>query len=140
MARARKRRVLSGLGAATKRKKRATKKTGGCKRVSRKAAQRKVKGRTVLKRGCRYLKGDGAKCCPTGGTRKRTTKKRTTKKRTAKKTASKKHVYSAKSTLVFKKAKGGKRVLKKGCSRISSGADKGKIACKRKMSRRRKAA
>ena len=134
MARARKRRVLSGLGAAPKRKKRATKKAG-CKRVSRKAAQRKGKGRTVLKKGCRYLKGDGAKCCPTGGTRKRTTKKRT-----AKKTASKKHIYSAKSPLPFRKGRGGKKVLKKTCSRISSGADKGKIACKRKMSRRRKAA
>lgn len=49
-------------------KKKTTKKTAvGCKRVSRKAAQRKVKGRTVLKKGCRYLKGDGAQCCPTGG-------------------------------------------------------------------------
>lgn len=140
MARAKKRRVLSGLGAARKTKKRTAKKAG-CKRVSRKAAQRKVGGRTVLKKGCTYLKGDGARCCPTGGThKKRGTKKRTAKKTGSKKTATKRHVYSAKSPLPFKKGRGGKKVLKKTCSRISSGKDKGKIACKRKMSRRRKAA
>lgn len=58
----RRKRVLSGLGAAKKRRrKKAAKKPG--KRVSRKAAQTS-KGR--LRKGCRYLKGDGARCCPKG--------------------------------------------------------------------------
>jgi hypothetical protein len=43
----------------------------GCKRVSRKKARfasGKKKGK--LKPGCRYLKGDGAQCCPPGSTKK----------------------------------------------------------------------
>ena len=53
----------------------------GCKRVSRKAAQRSVKGRTVLKKGCRYLKGDGAQCCPPGAKKKTARKGKGKRKR-----------------------------------------------------------
>ncbi len=141
--RTRSRRVLSGLGAAKKKaKKRAKPK---CKRVSRKAAQRSSgpnKGR--LKPGCRYLKGDGARCCPTGKktSRKKTSRKKTRRKAAKKKTAKKQHIYSANSSLVYlkKKSKTGKKMLKKPCRRITSGKDKGKIRCSRKMSRRKKAA
>ena len=124
-----KRRVLSGLGAAKKKPK--------GRRVSRKAATRKGKGgRRVLKKGCRYLKGDGAMC--TTPTRKRKSSKRKSKKKGSKKKVV--HAYSPRSPRHFKKGKKGRKVLKKGCRKRTAGKYKGKIVCKRKMSRRKKAA
>ena len=68
-----------------------------------------------------------------------TAKKRTSQKASRKKTAKKVHAYSPNSSLPFKKGKSGKKVLKKGCSRRTTGAYKGKVVCKRKMSRRKAA-
>lgn len=139
----RRRRVLSGLGAAKKRRRKKSTAKGKWKRVSRKAATHqsgKKKGR--LKPGCKFIKGDGAMCrSGSSSTKKRSTKKRrTSKKKTAKKKAG--HVYSGnpKRSAAFKKGKSGKMVLKKGCRKITSGANKGKVRCKRKMTSRRKAA
>lgn len=126
-------RVLSGLGARPKRKR--AKKTGSWRRVSRKAATKRGKGgRRVLKKGCKYVKGDGALC--RGAAAKRTTK-RATKKRAA---AKKVHHYSPNSPLPFKKGKTKKKVLKKGCRRVTSGKFRNKIVCSRKMTRRKRAA
>jgi hypothetical protein len=118
-----KRRVLSGLAGQT-----------GCKKVSRAAAVRKSgpkKGR--LSPGCRFLKGNGARCCkPGSSTKKKTTKKRKTKKKA---TAKKVFTYSLKSTLPFYKKKiKGKRKLRKTCSIRG-----GQVTCQRNMSRKRAA-
>ncbi|HMO94951.1 MAG TPA: hypothetical protein PKD27_02455 [Tepidiformaceae bacterium] len=126
------RRILSGLEApGKKRKKKSKKSAGGWKRVPRSAATHssgKKKGR--LKKGCKFTKG-GAMCRGTsGGTKKRR------KKSGSKKSGTKLHLYSAGSSLPFKKGKGGKKVLKKTCRRVTEGANRGKIACRRKMTRR----
>ena len=136
----RKKRVLSGLGAAKKRRrKKAKRKPAKGRRVSRAAAQVKSgpkKGK--LKPGCRYLKGDGAMC--SGSTRKRKTKRKGRKK-ASKRTAKKVHAYKLTSTLPYKKKKSktGKKRLKKGCGKRTAGKYKGMIVCRRKMSRRKAA-
>lgn len=138
-----KKRVLSGLG-ATRRKKSRKKKAakGRWKRVSRKAAVRKSgKKKGKLKKGCKFVKGDGAMCRTGRATKKRkSSKRKSSKKRGRKKTAKKQHLYSPNSSLPFKKGKTKKKVLKKGCRRVTKGKHRGKISCRRKMSRRKRAA
>jgi hypothetical protein len=106
-------------------------------RVSRAAAQKRGKGgRKVLKKGCKYAKGDGALCRKGTSTTKRKGRKKA-KRKSAKKKA---HYYSANSPLPFKKGKTKKKVLKKGCSRVKTGKYRGKVRCRRKMSRSKRRA
>lgn len=137
MATKKKRRVLSGLGAAPKKRRKKAKTTKGrWKSVSKKAAT-KANGR--LKKGCKWKKGGGALCRVGGSTTKRKGKKRG-KKSSKSAATGKGHVYSGKPSRSAAYKKSGKKfVLKKGCSKITSGANRGKVVCDRKQ-RRRKAA
>lgn len=62
----------------------------GCKRVSRANAVRKSgKKKGKLKEGCRYIKGDGAMCCPPGSKKSSSKKSRGRKKSSKKRRSSK---------------------------------------------------
>ena len=99
--------VLSGLGAARKKRRKKTAKKTGCKRVPRsQATHRSGKKKGKLKKGYRFLKKDGA-CKIIGAT---TTRRKGRKKARGKTTRKKKvHSYTLSSSLVWKKGKGGKK-------------------------------